>query len=155
MLSLRSYRDCVNGGAAIETVLVLPLMLLIGLGAVDGSLLMLQNHKVETGLSSAGNYLAKAPNPKALESKAKNLAVTGHLGSGGKPKVNQWAVSDISINYKATNNNGGEYRGGDIVNVVQLSTSIPFQGLGFLKSVSGGTITVTASYEERLVAERM
>ena len=154
MLSLRSYRDCLHGGAAIETVIVLPFMILIGFGAVDGSLLMLQNHKIEAGLSSAGNYLAKASNPKALENRAKNLAVTGQLRSGGKSKVNQWAVRDVNISYKATNNNADEYRGGDIVNVVQLSTSIPFQGLGFLKSISGGSITITANYEERLVAER-
>lgn len=155
MFNLAIYRDCINGSVAIETVIVLPLMLLIGFGAMDGSLLMLQNHKIETGLSSAGNYLAKAPNPKALESRARNLAVTGQLGSGGTLKVNQWTISDINISYKVTDNSTGDYRGGDTVNVVQLSTSIPFKGLGLFNAISGGSLNITANYEERLVAERV
>jgi len=117
---------------------------------------MMQNHKVENGLVSAGNYLAKTQTPTLFEGTAKRLATTGQISSGGDKKVKNWNEGDVSITYIDTANTetemGRSYRGGDTIKVVKLSTNVPFQGLGFLKSVSGGTLTIKASYEERLVA---
>jgi len=158
MNPLRAYRDSESGTVAIEAVFALPLLILIGFGAIDGSLLMMQNHKAETGLVSAGNYLAKTPTPMSFEARAKRLATTGQMNAGGVPKIKNWSESDVAISYKSIANtdtgSGRNYRGSDTVKIVQLSTSIPFQGLGFFKSVSGGSIAIKASYEERLIAER-
>jgi len=156
MTLLCKYQRCERGTVAIEAVFVLPFLVLIGFGAVDGSLLMMQNHKVENGLASAGNYLAKTQTPTLFEGTAKRLATTGQISSGGDKKVKNWNEGDVSITYIDTANTetetGRSYRGGDTIKVVKLSTNVPFQGLGFLKSVSGGTLTIKASYEERLVA---
>jgi len=158
MAILRAYQNSESGAVAIEAVFALPLLILIGFGAIDGSLLMMQNHKAENGLVSAGNYLAKTPTPTSFETRAKRLATTGQMAAGGFRKIDNWSENDITINYKSIANadtgSGRNYRGGDTVKVVQLSTTIPFQGLGFFKSVSGGTINIKASYEERLIAER-
>lgn len=158
MKALKTYLEAESGAVAIEAVFALPLLILIGFGAIDGSLLMMQNHKAENGLVSAGNYLARTPAPVSFEARAKRLATTGQMSSGGTRKIGNWAQSDVVINYKsianADNGSGRNYRGGDTVKVVQLSTSIPFQGLGFFRSVSGGSITVKASYEERLIADQ-
>jgi len=158
MIWLKAYRVSDSGTVAIEAVFVLPLLILIGFGAIDGSLLMMQNHKAENGLVSAGSYLARTPSPARFEARAKLLATTGQVTSGGEKKIPYWSETDISINYKSIANantrSGRDYRGGDTVKVVQLSTSIPFQGLGFLKSVSRGSITINANYEERLIADR-
>jgi len=158
MKTLTAYRNSQTGTVAIEAVFVLPLLILIGFGAIDGSLLMMQNHKAETGLISAGNYLAKTPVPTQFEARAKRLATTGQMAAGGTQKIGNWSESDVTINYKsianAVGNSGRNYRGGDTVKVVQLSTSIPFQGIGFIKSVSGGSVNIEARYEERLIADR-
>lgn len=159
MKTLKSYRKAEDGAVAIEAVFALPLLILIGFGAIDGSLLMMQNHKAETGLISAGNYLAQTPMPLNFETKAKRLATTGQLSAGGVRKIQNWSENDITISYKSFANSddgsGRDYRGGDTLKVVQLSTEIPFQGLGFFKSVTGGSITIKANYEERLIAERI
>lgn len=153
-----AYRSSEEGAVAIEAVFVLPLLILIGFGAVDGSLLMMQNHKAENGLVSAGNYLAKTPTPASFEMRAKRLATTGQMQAGGQPKIKDWSANDITVSYKTTPNgaNGSDrqYRGNDTIRVVRLSTSIPFQGLGLIKSVTRGGVTIEASYEERLIAER-
>ena len=158
MLGLKPYLFSESGAVVIEAVFALPLLIFIGFGAIDGSLLMIQNHKAENGLVSAGNYLARTSTPTHFETRAKRLATTGQMTAGGLRKIDNWSENDITINYKSIGNSdtgsGRDYRGGDIVKVVQLSTSIPFQGLGFFKSVSGGSINIKAHYEERLIAER-
>jgi len=156
MRLLKAYQNSETGAVAIEAVFAVPLLILIGFGAIDGSLLMMQNHKAESGLVSAGNYLAKTPTPRSFEARAKQLATTGQITDGGARKIRNWSDSDVSINYKSVPNfftrSGRIFRGGNRVSVVELSTSIPFQGIGFFKSVSGGSITIEAQYEERLIA---
>lgn len=155
MLSLASYRQSETGTAAIEAAFALPFLILIGFASIDGSLLLIQNHKAETGLVSAGNYLAKTATPSNFEARAKRLATTGQMTTGGDRKITNWNENDVVIDYKSiANPNGQNYRGGDTIKVVKLSTTIPFQGLGFIKSVSGGTISIKAHYEERLIAVR-
>ena len=158
MKNLSSYQNCAAGTVAIEAVFALPLLVIIGFGAIDGSLLMMQNHKVENGLVSAGNYLARTPAPVAFETQAKRLATTGQLNTGGERKVKNWAESDVTIAYQVTANTdngaGRDYRGGNNIKVVRLSTTLPFEGIGFIKSVSGGAVKIEANYEERLVADR-
>ena len=155
---LKTYRVSDTGTVAIEAVFVFPFLIFIGFGAIDGSLLMMQNHKAENGLVSAGSYLARTPSPARFEARAKRLATTGQVASGGEKKILNWSVTDIAINYKSIANantrTGRNYRGGDTIKIVQLSTSIPFQGLGFLKFVSRGSIAINANYEERLIADR-
>lgn len=153
-----AYHTSESGAVAIEAVFALPMLFVIGFGAIDGSLLMMHNHKAENGLVSAGNYLAQTPTPAAFEARAKRLATTGQITSGGERKIGNWSENDVTISYKSITNtdagSGRNYRGGDTINVVRLSTSIPFQGIGIIRSVTGGTTTITASYEERLIAER-
>lgn len=155
---LRAYHESDSGAVAIEAVFALPLLIMIGFGAIDASLLMIQNHKAETGLVSAGNYLAQTPAPASFEIHAKRLATTGDITSNGYPKIKNWSENDVVINYKTIANidagSGRSYRGNDAVKIVRLSTSIPFQGLGFIKSITGGSITIKAHYEERLIADR-
>ena len=156
MLCLRRYQECERGTAAIEAVFVVPLLILIGFGAIDGSLLLMQNHKVENGLVSAGNYLSKTQTPTLFEGTAKRLATTGQISSGGEKKIKNWNEGDVNITYIETANSdtetGRSYRGGDTIKVVKLSTDVPFQGLGFFKSITGGSVSIKASYEERLIA---
>ena len=155
MFGFLKYRSCEEGAVAAEAVFVFPLLIFFGFGAVDTSLLMLQNHKMESGLTAAGNYLSRTSIPSTHEAAAKRLATTGQLSPGGAARIPNWVESDVQIIYQNTNNpddaDGRDYRGGDTIQVVRLSSQFNYDGFGFLKAVTGGTITVNADYEERLV----
>jgi len=143
-----------HGSAAVEAALLTPFLLLGGFGTIDASFLVLQHHKLETGLSSAASYLSKAVDPQSLETQARRLAATGQIRTGGTPIIANWTQADIAISYKnfANSSVSGSslYRGGEIVKVVNISTSIPYEGLGLIKAVTGGRIVLTGEYEERL-----
>lgn len=151
---LRVLRQDRRGVAAIEAALLLPLLTLAGFGVIDASLLLLQNHKMENGLAAAGNYLSKAPNPNSVEVQAKRLATTGHVKAGGKALIAGWSDAAVTITYRSVSNNAGNYRGGNNVRVVRLTSQTPYQGLGLIKAISGGSLFLKASYENRLVSER-
>jgi len=82
--------------------------------------------------------------PETISHKHLHLLILKPVQNALRQQVTE---SDVAISYKSIANtdtgSGRNYRGGDTVKVVQLSTSIPFQGIGFLKSVSGGSITDT------------
>jgi len=63
MKRLASYRKDTSGVVAVEGALILPFLAALAFGAIDSSLLLLHNHKMETGLTAAGNYLARTPTP--------------------------------------------------------------------------------------------
>lgn len=145
------YRKDRRGAVALEAAFILPFLLIGGIGAIDASYLMLQNHKMEAGLANAASYLARSPDPAAHEMLAKRLAVSGRIGTGGRPVLRDWNPSDIAITYKSVANAGGNYRGGTSVKTVTLTSSKSFDGFGVLKSVFGGSITIQARHEQRLV----
>jgi len=147
---LRIYSARTNGSMSIEAALVIPILMLSGLGAVDASNYLLQNHKMESGLVSAGRYLAKSDNPQSIGIRAKRLAVSGRTDSGVNPVLENWTTNDVTITYLSTNNSQGLYRGGDQILTVKISSELPYQGFGLLNAVTGGS-TLRASYEERIV----
>jgi len=155
MSLLRQYRENENGVAAIEGALVFPFLLVTGFGIIDASLLMMQHHRLSAGLTSAGSYLAKSPNPQSLEANAKQLAISGSFQSNKKPYIKNLQPNVVSISYRNIANpeiNGArDYRGGDTVKVVEIKTNIPYMGLGFLKTLSRGNLKISVQHETRLV----
>ena len=155
MKFLRRYHDDESGVAAVEGALLFPLLAALGFGIVDSSLLMMQNHKLTAGLTSAGTYLSKTTNPQTVETKAKQLAVSGKFTSGSEPFIDNLQPSNVLISYRNIANqetNGTRnYRGGDTVSVVAFTVSVPYEGIGFLKSVTAGKLKVSAKYETRLI----
>lgn len=155
MRCIRRYLKDTNGIAAIEGALLFPLLATIGFGIIDCSLLMMQNHKLTAGLTSAGNYLSKTQNPFSAESKAKQLAVNGTFSQAAKPYIDNLQPNNISISYRNITNqdiNGSrDFRGGDLIRVAAFSASVPYDGIGFLKTITGGALNVSASYETRLI----
>ncbi len=144
-----------DGGLVIEAALVLPFIIIIGLGAADASNMLVQNHKLESRLAMAGNYLAKTGTPATYESQAKNLACAGQLSTPSQCVLPNWSTSDITISYTDVANaeleNGFEYRGGQPVKVVTVSSSIQYTGLGIVSSITGGSAQLQGSYEERVI----
>jgi len=153
-LLLRYYEN-ENGAAAIEGALTFPFLFFIGFGIVDTSLLMMQYHRLSAGLTSAGSYLARTTNPQSLEDNAKQLAISGNFQSGSKPFIKNLEPSAVSIAYRniANPETDGirDYRGGDIVKVVEVKASITYNGIGLLKTITGGSLTLSAQHETRLI----
>lgn len=159
MSVLSKYYQSEDGVAAIEAALVFPFLTTLGLGAIDTSILLMQNHKLSTALSSAANYMAYAEDPRSAETKAKNLAITGSLDASGTPLISNLTPSDIMITYKDIANpqidGVRDYRGNDVIQIVEITAEADYQGIGFLRTLRGGEITVNGRFETRLVRAKI
>jgi hypothetical protein len=148
-----------RGTSLIETALVLPFLLILGLGVFEFGNLLYNYHLIATGVRDAARYLARFDNPASKETEAKQLAVTGSI-TGGTPRVSWWSTSEVSVSYTAIPNNPdpvtGErpYRGGNTITLVRVSTSVPYGGLGLLSFLGlGSTINFSLFHEERKIGE--
>lgn len=150
MSLLRKFSASKDGSISIEMALIVPILMLSGLGAADVSNYLLQNHKMESGIVSAGRYLAVANDPQSLSAPAKRLAISGRTEAGVSPRLTGWTENDVTITYLSTNNNQGLYRGGNQILTVKITSQLPYKGFGLLNAVTGGS-TLRASYEERIV----
>lgn len=141
----------------VEAAFVTPIFGVMALGAIDGANLFWQSHRMETQLAIAGKYLSKTRNPSQFETGAKRLAVTGRLSEGHDALIPNWEYSDVSVNYRSVANtktaDGFFYRGGNNIRIVLLTSQVTYSGLGFINSVSNGTVYVKAAYEERIVGD--
>lgn len=140
-----------RGGLVVEAALILPLLIGAGLGVLDASYMMVQNHKLESQLSVAANYLSKSDSPELREATAKNLAVMGSITGGSESLVKDWSTEDISVTYLATENPDGLYRGDETIRTVQLTTQLDYSGLGILSSILPQKPVLTARVQERVV----
>lgn len=144
-----------DGIAAIEGALLFPMLTVIGFGVVDTSILMMQTHQLRTGLGTAGNYLSRTVNPEALESRAKRIAISGKFDPNAAPYIRGMTPSDILITYRDVPNPETDglrdYRGGDNVRIVNLSGTTEYKGIGILKIVTGGKLSIAGQYEIRLI----
>ena len=140
----RFFRDQ-RGVAAVEAALVLPVLILLALGAADASWMLAQSHRVEQGLAAGGGYLAKTDDPSAHVTRARNLAVTGQF-TGGNARVSGWSANDVSVSFRSV---AGDYRTGSSGRVVVLETTVPYRGFGILNSIRSDW-SITATHEERV-----
>lgn len=142
------FLSCSRGSAAVETALVLPMFLTLGLAAADAGALFGETHQMKAGLATAARYLARAPDPAAATAEAKNLAVTGKR-TGGDARVKGWAVSQVTVTIRTIADPNGNYAGGGDVRVVRAESVRPYTGLGMLALVGMTNVQVRASHEER------
>lgn len=139
-----------NGAVAVEGAILFPLLTIIGYGIIDLSMMLLQTHKMEQGLVAGASYLARAQTPTVLTTQAKNVAISGRPDGSGTSRVKGWSDAQITLTIRNVANTG-QYRNGAVVKVAEFSSAHPYQGLGFIKLVSGGRITIHTDHEERLV----
>jgi hypothetical protein len=144
-----------DGIAAIEGALLFPMLTVIGFGVVDTSILMMQTHQLRTGLGTAGNYLSRTVNPEVLENRAKQIAISGKFDPNASPYIKDMTPADILITYRDVPNPETDglrhYRGGDTVRIVNLSGTTEYKGIGILKIITGGNLSVAGQYETRLI----
>jgi Flp pilus assembly protein TadG len=146
-MTIRFLRD-ERGSAGVEAALVAPVLLAVVLGASDMGSMLLERHKMKAGLAAAARLLAHAPDPTALETVAKNVAVTGQT-SGGTATVAAWTTSQVAVSYRMTSNTAGQYIGGSSIRVIRLQSSRTYTGFGMLKLVGINSVPLTVAHEER------
>jgi len=153
------WRD--NAGTAlVEATIVIPVLLVLVFGVFEFSAFFWQQQLISTGVRDAARYLSRSldqSNP-AVETAAKNLAVTGST-SGGMPRVSGWSVSDLTISLTSIDNPVGAngtspYRGFGLIQVVTVSTSYTHPSLGFLDYLGLPDLVIQVSHSERVIGPR-
>ena len=162
----RQFGSDRSGAALLELTVVLPVVMAVGFGAIEFGNLIYKDHLLWNGVRDGARYYAGLPydssnttQTTANETAAKNIAVTG-VTSGGTARVAGWTTGQVTISY-ATQANGPTscvtekcYRGADTITMVTVSTSYPYQSLGFMGFMGLGSITLTASHQERIIGNR-
>ena len=156
------FREDQRGAALLELTLVLPVLMTIGLGAVEFGNMLYNWHLVANGVRDAARYAAGLQVNAALTD-AKYIALTGTLTAPGNPcttcRVKFWnQLSQVTVTYSAVANNDGAgnklYRGGATIPLVTVSASVPYQSLGLLGYLGMGAQTINVSHQERLFGIR-
>lgn len=140
-----------DGGMMAEAALIFPVLISIGMGGIDASYMLIQNHKLESQLSAAANFLSKSEFPENHESTARQLAVTGSPDGSSKAIIKGWSAEDINISYLTTSNTYSDYRNDGDVRTVQVSSTLDYGGFGILSSILPQAPQLTANVQERIV----
>ena len=138
---MRLLRD-IDGVAAVEAAIVFPVLFFVGFGVLDAALLVQQTHRMEAGLGAAGSYLAQGEGSAEQRATARHVAVSGETAPGGQPTIAGWTAQDVRIST----------RGDASAPIAELSSSIPYKGLGLMNGLGRGRLRVEARYEVRLAS---
>ena len=146
------------GAALVEFSLVAPVLLFLGLGMSEFGRFMYQHQMVVEGLRDAARYLARLdPGDATNQANAANLAVTGTIDGSGDPRVENWVVGDVSFDVTDVDNDDGAgnplYRGGAIIQVIEVTTSFDYDDVGFLSAIGIESLTFNAAHEQRVILE--
>lgn len=159
MLRIRNLWSDRTGASLVEFTILLPFLLILGLGVSEFSSALYQHHLITTGLRDAARYLARVDDPDAKSAAAKELAVYGEIG-GTTKRVPWWNVADVAVSLEAVANpvnpatGTRTYRGGDPIQIVRVSTTTSYPGVGFLRFLGFGSgISLSAFHEERVIHE--
>lgn len=147
---LRHFFAAESGAALVEAAVILPVFLTLVGGVYEFGFFLYQEQLVTSGVRDAARYLALTAEPNGVtnQSNARNLAVSGSI-SGGTPRVAGWQASDVSVSITSTDNAAGSFGGGQVVQVVTVSTSFVGHTLGFLGLLGLKSPTISAYHQER------
>ncbi len=149
---LRRFRRNSDGIATIEAAILFPFLILASLGVFDAAKMIQQTHRMEAGLAAAGSYLAQGTADFDQVQRAQYIAVSGQGVPGGQAAITGWSASDVRISIRTVDNSSGTFRGDSDVRIAQISSTIPYQGLGLLRNASGQSLEIKARHEVRLAS---
>lgn len=157
-----------DGAVLMEAALVMPVLLLLALGAFEFSNLFFKHHAITAGVRDAARYAARAPRPlgttceetlndAALVTALKNLAVSGDIFSPTPARVSGWRAEDVAITSTLIDNpvdavtGARTYRGPDPICVVRVTSSYAHSGMGLFTRLGFIPTTVSVSHAERWI----
>lgn len=166
-----NFRNDQRGAAYIEMAVVMPVLLSICLGVFEFGNAIYSRHLIENGVRDAARYVAgiqyNNPGcviPQANKDAAKYIALTGFSNTNTNYRVSFWNPSATGFAFAVactTAANGPTscgskqcYRGPSTIQMVTVSTDIPYQGLGFMGYLGLGTLTMHVQHQERLFGGR-
>jgi hypothetical protein len=148
-----------KGAALVEFTVMAPFLLVLGLGVIELGNALYGHQLILAGVRDAARYLSRVDDPNALASDAKQLAVYGEIG-GSTKRVSWWNVANVNVAVTSIANPidtaTGErtYRGGEQIQIVRVSTSATYPGVGLLGFLGlGASLSVNAFHEERVIHE--
>ncbi len=147
-----------RGAIFIEMAIVLPVLLVLGLGVFEFGNLLWRYHQINTGVHDAARYLARRDDPIAAQTAGKELAVMGQIG-GTTQRVPWWNLGDVAVSLipvaNADPGTGARlYRGPATINIVHVETTVTYPGIGFLGVLGiSSAVTLNLFHEERVIGE--
>lgn len=166
LVSARCFRRDENGAALLELTVIMPFLIVLGLGIFEFSNMLYQYHLITGGLRDAARFAAGVPKPDPVVTTdttctetdpgstpigcAKRLAVFGQIKFGGSYRLGDdwWDVGDITVDYVALDPPDPDLRGGNPFKVV-VSTNVVYDDIGFLDALGLGPIAIATAHEER------
>ncbi len=158
------WRD-VRGAVLIEGAIILPVLFVLFFGVFEFSWYFYEQHRVSTGIRDAARYIARTANPPSdatVQSNAKSIALSGDTSgscTSGTPttcRVKGWTdPASITIDPTVSVACAAPYYcQGEATTMqgVKVSTSFTPTSLGFLGFLRLGSLTITISHTERIVA---
>ncbi|MER8564418.1 pilus assembly protein [Mesorhizobium sp. M0924] len=151
---VRRFHGEEGGAALVEVAIVAPFVLLLSAGVFEFSNILNTRLLLEAGVEDAARYMARCNDSTNCETYAKNLAVNGAI-TGGSARVSGWDTSQVNVSkshFLANDGSGNELylSSASTVDVVQVSTVLPYNGIGFWSYLGFGGIDITVSHQERV-----
>lgn len=152
--SLVRFHNDDTGTAALEAAIVIPALMVLGLGAVEFSNAFYDHQLISMGVRDAARYLARVPQPDdtAAQANAKDIAVYGGVGDS-KPRVAGWSTGDVTVSSTAIDNTDGTYRGSATIYIVTVSTTLTYPQIGLLKGLGLTPPAFTITHSERAIGD--
>ena len=94
----RRLRQDESGVSLLETLIVAPVVMLLGFALIEFGAFLHAKSRVETGVRDAARYLGRCADGLGCDAAdARNLAVFGNIAGAGPTRVQDWAGADIVI----------------------------------------------------------
>lgn len=166
LISVRRFHRDQDGAALLELTVIMPFLIVLGLGIFEFSNMLYQYHLITGGVRDAGRFAAGLPKPDTVDPTettcdetnpqstpigcAKRVAIFGQIADEGRTyRVDDWwDVGSITVNYVALDPPDAGLRGGNPFKVL-VSTDVVYNDIGFLDALGLGPITIATSHEER------
>jgi hypothetical protein len=101
MTSIKTLTRCTAGTALVESIIVLPLLLILMIGVIDYAWSLSMQATASKSMRGAARYLALLPSGAACSAWAKtnaqNLAVYGNVSGTGTALVPGWTADDAHV----------------------------------------------------------
>lgn len=144
-----------RGSALLEMTIVIPVLLALGLGVFEFGNIYYKYHLMVNAVRDAARFAASRTgdvcNTAALQNEIKAVAQRTGVASG--VWTTGWAITVTCTAYD-NKANGYKFRGGDTLNSVKVTATVPYQSLGFLGYLNLTAPTLSASHEERVIGVR-
>ena len=142
---LRLFAGNSRASAGVEMALVLPMLIILMFGGMEGGYYLWSEHKVLKAVRDGARYASRqtfdkfdcaggAVSDSATETNIQNLTRTGRTDTSGSPKVPNWTANStvvVTVACDSTNNTGLYSEMPDGAPIVRVSADVPYPSLFF------------------------